>query len=102
MSTSTIRSGNVHFEFEGQTVLARPGQSIAAALWAAQHTAFRTTPRDAAPRGYFCGMGICFDCLVTGDGRPNCRACLMPAADGMVVTRQHGNEADLASAGGAS
>ncbi|GIS61368.1 MAG: hypothetical protein CM1200mP2_35930 [Planctomycetaceae bacterium] len=50
MSTSTIRSGNVHFEFEGQTVLARPGQSIAAALWAAQHTAFGR-PGDAAPRG---------------------------------------------------
>ena len=102
MSTNTIRSKSVQFEFEGRKVLARPGQSIAAALWATQQTALRTTAKDAAPRGYFCGMGICFDCLVTVDGRPNCRACLVPAADGMVVTRQHGNEADPAPAGGGS
>ncbi len=90
MPTSTIRSETLKFEFQGRQFLARPGQSVAAALWAARETVLRTTAVDAAPRGFFCGMGVCFDCLVTIDGRPNCRACQIPVTDGMVVTRQQG------------
>ncbi len=90
MSTSSLRSEMVQFEFEGQTVRGRPGQSVAAALWASGITQLRRTSEDAAPRGYFCGMGICFDCLVTIDGRRNCQACLVPVADGMQVTLQVG------------
>ena len=93
MSTSTIRSETVQFEFEGRQVLARPGQSVAAALWAVRETVLRTTAQDGAPRGFFCGMGVCFDCLVTIDGRANRQACLVPVANGMVVTRQQGTGA---------
>jgi aerobic-type carbon monoxide dehydrogenase small subunit (CoxS/CutS family) len=42
------------------------------------------------PRGLFCGIGVCFDCLVTIDGTPNQRACLVPAHPDMVVTTQLG------------
>jgi predicted molibdopterin-dependent oxidoreductase YjgC len=35
----------------------------------------------------FCGMGVCFDCLVTVDGRPGVRACMTPVRDGMDVVR---------------
>ncbi len=80
----------IQFEFEGQQVLARPGQSVAAALWAVGIPDLRLTPETQAPRGYFCGMGVCFDCLVTIDGRPNCQACLVPVAAGMIVSRQTG------------
>ena len=41
--------------------------------------------RSGAPRGPFCGMGVCFDCLVTVDGRPSQRACLTKVAAGMDV-----------------
>jgi thioredoxin reductase len=41
--------------------------------------------RSGAPRGPFCGMGVCFDCLVTVDGRPSQRACLTKAQAGMDV-----------------
>ena len=90
MSTGTIRSETVQFEFEGRQVLARPGQSVAAALWAMRETVLSTTADDGAPFGFFCGMGVCFDCLVTIDGRPNRRACQVPIANGMVVTRHQG------------
>jgi len=103
MSTSKLRSEMVQFEFDGQQVLGRPGQSIAAALWAVRETVLRTTAEHQAPRGYFCGMGICFDCLVTIDGRPNCQACLVPIAAGMVVTPQGpGAPGASGSDGGAS
>ncbi|MGD9511492.1 MAG: 2Fe-2S iron-sulfur cluster-binding protein, partial [Geminicoccaceae bacterium] len=61
--------------FDGRPVASQPGQTVAAALTAAGIRAWRTT-RHGAPRGLFCGMGACQDCLVTIDGRPNQRACM--------------------------
>ena len=74
----------VTITFEGQAVLAQQGETVAAALTAAGHLAFRRTP-GGAPRGLHCGMGACWDCIVTIDGRPSQRACMTPAADGMTV-----------------
>jgi len=78
------------FSFAGKEIPAEPGQSIGAALLAAGHRSWRTTRVDGAPRGLFCGIGICFDCLVTVNGRPNQRACLTDATDGDVVEPQEG------------
>ena len=61
-----------------------PGETVAAALAAADIVAVRRA-RSGAPRGPFCGMGVCFDCLVTVDGRPNQRACLTKVAENMEV-----------------
>ena len=62
------------------------GVSVAAALLASGHgPQFRRTVRQARPRGMFCGMGICFDCLVTVDGRAEVRACMTAATDGMRI-----------------
>ncbi|MDH3376643.1 MAG: (2Fe-2S)-binding protein [Gammaproteobacteria bacterium] len=41
--------------------------------------------RSGSPRGLFCAMGVCFDCLVRVDGRPGIRACLEPVRDGMRI-----------------
>ena len=65
----------VRLRFDGREIEALPGETIAAALAAADIVAVRQA-RSGAPRGPFCGMGVCFDCLVTVDGRPNQRACL--------------------------
>lgn len=77
----------VRFTFDGETVRARDGQSLAAALTEAGHRAFRTTAAGGS-RGIFCGMGVCQDCLVNVDGTPNRRACMTKAADGMAVRTQ--------------
>ncbi|MBB1255564.1 (2Fe-2S)-binding protein [Streptomyces alkaliterrae] len=83
--------------FDGRPLTALPGQSIAAALWSSGVLAWRTTRVGGRPRGAFCGIGHCFDCLATVNGRPNQRACLLPAAPGDVVTTQSGDgRADLA------
>ena len=58
---------------------------------------WRTTRRDERPRGAFCGIGSCFDCLATVNGQPNQRACLVPARPGDEITTQEGHgRADLA------
>ena len=71
-------------------VLAYEGESIAAALFASGRRFTRWTARTGEPRGYFCGMGVCQDCLVTVDGLPNVRACVTPVRDGMRVESQRG------------
>ncbi|MBI0298527.1 (2Fe-2S)-binding protein [Streptomyces sp. PRKS01-29] len=74
--------------FDGTTVTARPGQSVGAALVAAGIVSWRTTRRAGGPRGLFCGIGVCFDCLITVDDHPGQRACLVPARDGMRLSRE--------------
>jgi predicted molibdopterin-dependent oxidoreductase YjgC len=80
----------VRWTFNGEKLCAVEGQTIAAALLAAGCRAWRYTPRRGEPRGLFCGMGVCFDCLVQVDDRPNVRACQTPVADGMRVETQRG------------
>ena len=71
--------------FDGREIAALAGETVAAALSAAGILAFRHTV-SGAPRGLHCGMGACFDCVVTIDGRTGQRACLTEVADGMVVS----------------
>jgi glycine/D-amino acid oxidase-like deaminating enzyme len=75
----------VRFTFDGRTVPALAGESVAAALAAAGIVRLRATA-SGAPRGLHCGMGACFDCVVTIDGRIGQRACLARVADGMRVS----------------
>ncbi|MFE2263859.1 (2Fe-2S)-binding protein [Streptomyces griseosporeus] len=82
------------FTFDGRTLTALPGQTLAAALWAAGIMSWRTTRGGGAPRGVFCGIGVCHDCLATVNGRPNQRACLVAVQPGDVVTVQEGTGHD--------
>jgi glycine/D-amino acid oxidase-like deaminating enzyme len=75
---------DITFRFNGAPFRAIEGETIAAALSAAGIVAYRRTA-SGAPRGLHCGMGACFDCVVSVDGRIGQRACMTKAADGMVV-----------------
>jgi glycine/D-amino acid oxidase-like deaminating enzyme len=75
--------------FRGEPIPALAGETVAAALSAAGHLAFRRTP-SGAPRGLHCGMGACFDCVVTIDGRAGQRACLTSVAPAMRVEADAG------------
>jgi predicted molibdopterin-dependent oxidoreductase YjgC len=76
--------------FDGREIQALPGRTVAAALWAAGVTSWRRTRHEGRPRGVFCGIGVCFDCLVTVNDRPNRRACLVPVRPGDVIRTQEG------------
>jgi predicted molibdopterin-dependent oxidoreductase YjgC len=82
------------FRFDGRDIPFRCGQTVGAALMAAGVRSWRTTRVEGRPRGLFCGIGICFDCLVVIDGRPNQRACLAPARADLVVAPQEGTGHD--------
>ena len=83
------RGPAVTLTLDGRTVTAYEGESVATLLLAEGHAATRLT-QTGEPRGVFCGMGVCFDCLVVVDGVPNTRACVTWARDGMDVARQDG------------
>lgn len=80
------RGAPVRMTFDGLPVEAYEGESIAAALLAADVRATRRTRRGDAPRGLFCGIGACHDCLVRVDGSGPVRSCLTPVRDGVAVT----------------
>ncbi|NSX89020.1 MULTISPECIES: (2Fe-2S)-binding protein [Agrobacterium] len=76
----------VHLIVDGNLVTASPDDTVATALLIAGISPFRNTPVSGAPRAPYCGMGVCFDCLVTIDGEANRQACLTPVREGMAVT----------------
>ena len=78
------------FTFDDRDIPFRPGQSVAAALMDAGIKSWRTTRKNKTPRGLFCGIGICYDCLVTVDGEANQRACLVPAKPGTRLSSDSG------------
>ena len=75
----------VQITFEGETVIARPGDSVAAALWNAGRVRLRSSV-SGEPRSWFCAMGSCWECLLLIDGRPR-RSCVTACVAGMEIRR---------------
>ena len=80
----------VTFSFDGRPIRCDEGTTIGAALVASGVRSWRTTRIEERPRGIFCAIGVCFDCLVTVNRRPSVRACLAPAHAGDEVRSQLG------------
>ena len=82
---SVDRGPAVRIRINGRPHTAYASESVHAALLAAGYRVLRKTGKAGHPRGFFCGMGVCYDCLVTIDGVPNQRACMTLVTDGMEV-----------------
>lgn len=80
-------TSRVHATFDGNPIEAEAGSSVAAALSECGQSAWRKTA-SGKRRGLFCGIGICFDCLVEIDGETGQRACMIPLAEGMDIRPQ--------------
>ncbi|MEO3935491.1 (2Fe-2S)-binding protein [Dermatophilaceae bacterium Soc4.6] len=78
------------FDFDGRPVRYRPGQTVGAALVADGTRSWSRSGRTRRPMGLFCGIGVCFECLLTVDGVPDVRACLAPAHEAVAVHSQDG------------
>jgi predicted molibdopterin-dependent oxidoreductase YjgC len=84
------RGAAVDIEVDGERLEAFLGETVGAALVAAGRRGFRRTGRLGAPRGLYCGIGLCFDCLVWVEGAGRVRACQTPVAAGMRVRTEGG------------
>ncbi len=80
----------VEIEVDGQPVKCRAGEPLAVALLATGQRTLRFTRKYGEPRGIFCALGRCTDCVMTVDGVPNVRTCVLPVQPGMHVQTQHG------------
>jgi sarcosine oxidase subunit alpha len=76
-------------ELDGDAVRAFEGEPLAVALFAAGIRTLGRSTKYHRPRGAFCFEGHCASCLLRVDGRPNIRACLVPARPGLACQRQN-------------
>lgn len=80
----------VKIEVDGEIIEAQEGEPIASALIASGRIIFRHTKKTGEPRGVFCAIGRCTDCLMIVDGIPNVRTCVTPVKEGMKIETQKG------------
>ena len=78
--------------FEGKNLDVEIGQTVASALLVGGDMVFRSSVVSGQPRGPYCMMGVCFECLLEIDGIPNQRACMIPVREAMKIKKQQKNK----------
>lgn len=96
------REKQVAFTFDGKTLYGCEGEPIAIALKAAGVMIHRYTSKRHEPRGLFCAIGRCTDCVMVVDGVQNIRTCVTPLHAGMAVQTQYGTSSKPESRGDVS
>ena len=76
---------------DGEEIVAAVSDSVASALLASGRRHFLISPHDGEPRGGFCFVGRCADCLMVIDGQPGTMACVTRVRPGMSVETQAGH-----------
>ena len=74
----------------GKKIKAYEGEMIASALMAAGIKTFRYSLKNHEPRGIFCAIGRCTDCVMEVNSHPNVRTCVTLIEDGMIINTQEG------------
>ena len=88
------RGKPVTITVDGAPISAYEGESVAAALLASGRRTFRRTRRTGAPRGLFCGIGVCYDCTVHIAGTGVVRSCVTPVEAGMTINCRPASDAN--------
>lgn len=89
-SKNSAPENQVTVTIEGKALSVPEGYTIAAAMLANDSAVCRTTHKSNSPRGPYCMMGVCFECLVNVDGNPNVQGCMTSVREGMRIERQLG------------
>jgi len=87
----------VHVTIDGAAYEAKKGEVIAAVMMANGIMTHRRTTNRHEPRGIYCGIGQCTDCVMVVNGQPNVRTCITPVEDGMEIETQEGYGKGVAS-----
>ena len=82
---SIARKEPVTVWVNGRQIAAYEGEPLHAVLLAAGYRELRRSLSDSEHRGFFCGMGVCYECLVTIDDNLQQRSCVVEVYDGMKV-----------------
>lgn len=84
------RGKRINFTLDGKAMEGYEGESIAAALDADGVKVLGHTHNGNRARGFYCAIGNCSSCLMTVNGEPNVRICIVNLEEGMVVETQRG------------
>ena len=76
---------SITIRINGKSVNVKLGTSVASAILIAFGPVVRRSV-SGEPRGPLCGMGVCFECRATIDGRPQRRTCQVFCKDGMEIS----------------
>jgi predicted molibdopterin-dependent oxidoreductase YjgC len=85
MELRSIREGLVTIHVNGEAVSVPEGSNLAAVLMEQGHIGLRLSEKKKRLRGVFCGMGVCFECLVKVGGE-ELRACQTQVEEGMEIS----------------
>lgn len=88
----STKKGLVTILINERTVSVREGSNLAAVLMEQGYIGLRTSEKKMHPRGVFCGMGVCFECLVKVGGE-ELRACQTWVEEGMKISVSRGRNA---------
>ncbi len=83
------RGPKIKIYYQGKAIEAHEGETIGAALCAADISVFTRSFKYHRPRGMFCAIGKCSSCMMRVNGMPNIKTCITPAEDGMLVEPQN-------------
>lgn len=86
------RKERVTIIVDGKELEAIKGEMIAAALLAHGIKIHRYTDKYHTPRGIYCGIGQCTDCVMEVNRVANVRTCVTQVEDGMIINTQYGIE----------
>lgn len=88
ITEGVIRGKEIAITVDGKLMKAFEGESVAAVLFANGKRTSRITAKEVGLRGLYCGIGMCFECVMTVDGIPNTRICQTFVKDSMNVETQ--------------
>jgi sarcosine oxidase subunit alpha len=78
---------------DGKPYLVQEGDTIASAMVSLGMRVHRHTAKGS-PRGLFCNIGKCSDCIVQVNGVPNIRACITDVQEGMIISTHQTGEGE--------
>lgn len=84
------RGKKIKFIFNGKEIEGYEGETIAAALHAANVKVLGESLFKHRPRGFYCAIGNCSSCLMVVNGVPNVKTCVTDLEEGMIVEIQKG------------
>lgn len=79
------RGKKLSVRVDGRCLTAYEGETVHALLTAHGLHAMGKTRKTGRPRGALCGMGVCYQCLVTIDGVPDRQACMTTVKENMEI-----------------
>ena len=89
MTSKQVKENVVTIHVDGEAMVVPEGISVAAAVLGHskdKHTCKNNVTKDT--RAPYCMMGVCFECMLEIDGKPNQQSCVATVKDGMQIRRE--------------